>query len=179
MARRGKQGSHPQMGSTTVEILESERQTQSQPVRIQDPPPVTTEVEDLGQSEDLPSPVAATRPKRIAVIATIYRYLSHAQHFADRFLVGYPYGGRWQRPNCKIVSLYVDQQPEGDQSQDRVREFGFAVYPTIAEALRCGGDRLACDAGANHRRARRVPQQRKGTKALPALRVFQRMRQGL
>ena len=27
--------------------------------------------------------------KRIAVIATIYRYLSHAQHFADRFLIGY------------------------------------------------------------------------------------------
>ena len=24
--------------------------------------------------------------KRIAVITTIYRYLSHAQHFADRFL---------------------------------------------------------------------------------------------
>ena len=67
--------------------------------------------------------------KRIAVIATIYRYLSHAQHFADRFLVGYPYGGRWHRPDCKIVSLYVDQQPEGDQSQDRAREFGFAVYP--------------------------------------------------
>ena len=29
-------------------------------------------------------------PKRIAVITTIYRYLSHAQHIADRFLVGYP-----------------------------------------------------------------------------------------
>ena len=28
--------------------------------------------------------------KRIAVVTTIYRYLSHAQHFADRFLVGYP-----------------------------------------------------------------------------------------
>ena len=28
-------------------------------------------------------------PKRIAVIATIYRYLSHAQHFADgAFIVG-------------------------------------------------------------------------------------------
>ena len=85
-------------------------------------------------------------PKRIAVIATIYRYLSHAQHFADRFMVGYPYEGRWHRPDTQVVSLYIDQKPEGDQSTDRAREFGFSVYPTISEALRCGGDKLAVDA---------------------------------
>ena len=84
--------------------------------------------------------------KRIAVITTIYRYLSHAQHFADRFLVGYPKQGRWHRPDMKVVSLFVDQKPEGDQSLDRAKEFGFSVYPTIAEALRCGGDKLAVDA---------------------------------
>lgn len=84
--------------------------------------------------------------KRIAVITTIYRYLSHAQHFADRFLVGYPKEGKWHRPDMKVVSLYVDQKPEGEQSTDRAREFGFSVYPTIAEALRCGGDEIAVDA---------------------------------
>lgn len=84
--------------------------------------------------------------KRIAVITTIYRYLSHAQHFADRFLVGYPHEGRWHRPDMNVVSLYVDQKPEGDQSLDRAREFGFTVYPKIDEALRCGGDELAVDA---------------------------------
>ena len=84
--------------------------------------------------------------RRIAVITTIYRYLSHAQHFADRFLVGYPKQGKWHRPDIKVVSLFVDQKPEGDQSLDRAREFGFSVYPTIAEALRCGGDELAVDA---------------------------------
>ena len=84
--------------------------------------------------------------KRIAVITTVYRYLSHAQHFTDRFLVGYPKEGRWHHPNMKVVSLYVDQKPEGDQSSDRAREFGFSVYPTIAEALRCGEGKLAVDA---------------------------------
>ncbi len=84
--------------------------------------------------------------KRIAVVATIYSYLSHAQHFADRFMVGYPYGGKWHHPDMDVVSLYVDQKPEGDQSADRAREFGFDVYPTIAEALRCGTDTLAVDA---------------------------------
>ncbi len=89
---------------------------------------------------------SGSSPKRIAVVATVYRYLSHAQHFVDRFLVGYPYEGRWRRPDMRVVSLYVDQKPGGDQSTDRAREFGFRVYPTIAEALRCGGDRLAVDA---------------------------------
>jgi hypothetical protein len=79
------------------------------------------------------------------VIATVYRYRSHAQHFTDRFLVGYPRGGQWHRPNTRVASLYVDQRPVDDQSIDRAREFDFAVYPTIAAALRCGGDQLAVD----------------------------------
>ncbi len=43
----------------------------------------------------------------------------------DRFLVGYPYAGAWHKPDMKVVSLYVDQKPEGDQSAERAKEFGF------------------------------------------------------
>lgn len=85
-------------------------------------------------------------PLRVAIIGSIYRHLSHVQHFCDRFMTGYPNTGRWHRPNTQVVSLYVDQRPEGDQSVDRAREFGFEIYPTVAEALRCGGDKLAVDA---------------------------------
>jgi hypothetical protein len=85
-------------------------------------------------------------PLRVAVIASIYRYRSHAQHFCDRLLVGYPHAGRWHRPHMEIVSLYVDQRPSNDQSIDRAREFGFEIYPTVSGALRCGGDQLAVDA---------------------------------
>jgi hypothetical protein len=85
-------------------------------------------------------------PKRIAVVATVYRYLSHAQHIGDRFLIGYPLRGAWHKPDMKVVSLYVDQKPDGDQSAERAKEFGFTVYPTIGETLRCGGSKLACDA---------------------------------
>ncbi len=84
--------------------------------------------------------------KKMAIVATEYRYLSHAQHMGDRFLVGYPLGGAWHQPRLDVVSLYVDQHPAGDLSRRRAEEFGFKVYPTIAEALRCGGDRLAVDA---------------------------------
>lgn len=88
---------------------------------------------------------AKTPRKRLAIVTTIWKYLSHAQHMGDRFLVGYPWKGRWHRPAMDVVSLYVDQRPEGDQSELRAREFGFRVYPTIAEALRAGGNKLAVD----------------------------------
>ena len=31
------------------------------------------------------------QPKRLAIVTTIYRFLSHGQHMGDRFLAGYPY----------------------------------------------------------------------------------------
>jgi hypothetical protein len=87
----------------------------------------------------------ATR-KRLAVVTTVWRYGSHAWHMAERFLVGYPLRGTWHRPGLQVVSAYVDQTPKGDLSRSRAEEFGFTIYPTIAEALRQGGDRLAVDA---------------------------------
>jgi hypothetical protein len=84
--------------------------------------------------------------KRLAVITTVWRYHSHSWHMAERFLVGYPRRGRWHHPELDVVSAYVDQVPEGDLSRRRAEEFGFTIYPTIADALRCGGDRLAVDA---------------------------------
>jgi hypothetical protein len=90
-------------------------------------------------------PDAAPR-KKLAVVTTEWRYKSHAWHMAERFLTGYPLRGRWHRPAFEVVSAYVDQRPEGDLSRDRAAEFGFTIYPTIAEALRCGGRELAVDA---------------------------------
>ncbi len=89
---------------------------------------------------------AQSQPCRIAVIAAAYLPQSHAQHMVDRFLVGYPYGGAWRRPNAKVVSLYAAQQPDGDLSASRAHEFAFRIYPTIAGALRCGGRKLFVDA---------------------------------
>ena len=84
--------------------------------------------------------------KRVAVVATVWTYLSHAQHMCDRMLVGYPHRGSWHFPDLQVVSLYVDQKPDGDQSQQRAGEFGFTVYPSIEETLCCGRDQLDVDA---------------------------------
>ena len=85
------------------------------------------------------------RKKRMAVVTTEWRYHSHAWHMAERFLVGYPLRSRWHHPPVEVVSAYVDQKPENDLSRGRAREFGFSIYPSIAEALRCGGDEIAVD----------------------------------
>jgi hypothetical protein len=92
------------------------------------------------------APLPGERPrKKLAIITTVWRYLSHAQHMGDRFLIGYPLRGRWHQPAIDVTALYVDQRPAGDQSAERASTFGFKVYPTIAETIRCGGPRVAVD----------------------------------
>jgi hypothetical protein len=97
------------------------------------------------------APLIAREPeakgrKKLAIITTEWRYHSHAWHMAERFLVGYPIQGKWHHPPFDVVSAYVDQKPKNDLSRQRAQEFGFRIYPTIAEALRAGGDKLAVDA---------------------------------
>ena len=84
--------------------------------------------------------------KKLAIVTTEWRYRSHAWHMGERFLAGYPVDGHWHRPPFDVVSAYVDQVPKNDLSRDRAKEFGFKIYPSIAEALRCGGAELAVDA---------------------------------
>ena len=84
--------------------------------------------------------------KKLAIVTTVWNYHSHAWHMGERFLVGYPHNGRWHQPPLEMVSAYVDQQPENDLSRKRAAEFGFKIHPTIAEALRGGGNKLAVDA---------------------------------
>lgn len=93
-----------------------------------------------------PAAKPAASRKKLAVVTTVWTYRSHAWHMAERFLHGFPLRGRWHHSDFQLVSAYVDQQPAGDLSRDRSKEFGFPIYPTIAEALRCGGDKLAVDA---------------------------------
>ena len=98
-----------------------------------------------------PVPVAGlpirTRPGagRLAILASRWTPGAPARQVADRFLIGYPREGRWRRPSMKVVSLYVDHAPEADQSRERAAEFGFRIYSSVAETLRCGRDGLAVD----------------------------------
>jgi hypothetical protein len=49
-------------------------------------------------------------------------------------------------PAIEVVSAYVDQFPKNDLSRQRAKESDFTIYNSVAEALRCGTDKLAVDA---------------------------------
>jgi hypothetical protein len=119
--------------------------------------------------------LAQARPKRIAIVSTIFRLQSHAQHIGDRFIVGYPFAGEWHKPNTEVVSLYVDQKPANDLSEARAKEFGFKVYPTIAETICCGGSKLAVDAVLIIGEHGEYPRNEKGQVLYPRFEFFEQV----
>ncbi|MDP6981954.1 MAG: hypothetical protein QGG05_02570 [Candidatus Latescibacteria bacterium] len=111
--------------------------------------------------------------KKLAIITTFWDWRSHANHMGERFLVGYPRDGRWHRPDFDIVGAYVDQlDGDDDLSVHRAEEFDFTVYPTIAEALRLGGDQLAVDAVLLIAEHGDYPSNDKGQKLYPRFEFF-------
>src|ERR1700693_3858190 len=128
----------------------------------------------LASAAALPA-LAEAPPKKIAIISTIFRLQSHAQHIGDRFIVGYPFAGEWHKPNTQVVSLYVDQKPAGDLSEARAKEFGFKVYSTIAGAVCCGGPKLSVDAVLIIGEHGEYPRNEKGQILYPRFEFFQQV----
>ena len=121
----------------------------------------------------LPLRAASERPrKKIALIGTMVRTLSHAQHFIDRFLVGYSWQGRWHRPAVDLVSLYIDQFPENDLSRGTAKRFNVPIFPSIAEALTLGGSKLAVDGVVMIGEHGRYPKNEKGQTRYPRYTFF-------
>ena len=117
----------------------------------------------------------AARP-RIAAVVTEYRKMSHGQGIVDRFLDGYGWGGQHYHPGVDIVSLYVNQKPKGDLSEERAkRHSGLKIYPTIAEALTRGGDRLAVDGVLLIGEQGRYPRNEKGQHLYPRYEFFKQV----
>jgi hypothetical protein len=121
------------------------------------------------------SAAESAEPKRLAVVTTLWNVRSHAWHMAERFLHGYPKQGRWHRPPFKLVSAYVDQRPATDLSGKRAEEFGFTVYPSVAEALRRGTGKLAVDAVLLIGEHGDYPKNEIGQKLYPRYELFQQI----
>lgn len=85
---------------------------------------------------------------KIAVIATVWFPLSHADVIVSRWLEPFPsdaeYG--WQSSQSKIASVYLDQMPDNDVGSDICKQAAVPIFPTIHAALTMGGDMLAVDA---------------------------------
>ena len=90
-------------------------------------------------------PAGGPARKKIALLGTVDRTHSHAQHFIDRFLLGYGWRGAWRMPSVDLVSLYIDQFPANDLARGRAKQYNVPLYPGIREALCRGGSKLDVD----------------------------------
>jgi len=89
-------------------------------------------------------PVSSQR-KKVAFLGTVVTQHSHAQHFLDRHTLGYTWGGKWVAPRFDVASVYIDQFPKDDLARERIERHKLRQFPSIAEALTLGGDKLAVD----------------------------------
>ncbi|MDO8630269.1 MAG: hypothetical protein Q7R41_07235, partial [Phycisphaerales bacterium] len=83
--------------------------------------------------------------KKIAFLGTVVHLHSHAQHFLDRYTLGYTWRGAWQSPRFDVAAVYIDQFPAGDLARERIRRHALRRFPSVAEALTLGGSKLAVD----------------------------------
>ena len=104
--------------------------------------------------------VAAAQPgrrPRVAALASVYFYLSHAYHIVGRFFDGFlvyqddssstAFLGDPHKPPFEIASLYIEQTAEAtDLGRAKARKHGVRLSPTIADALTLGTGMLAVDA---------------------------------
>src|SRR5262245_16045235 len=111
-------------------------------------------------------------PKKIAAIVTEYRKWSHADVIVGKILEGYMYDGG-AGPDLKVVSMFVDQFPEGDMSRDLARKYGFKLCDTIADALTLGGNKLAVDGVLSIGEHGKYPTNDKGQLLYPRRRFFE------
>ncbi len=87
----------------------------------------------------------AKRP-RIAAVITEFTHRSHAHVILENFLEPYYFNGKLTEPGMDVAGLYVDQFPAGrDMARDVAKQYKIEIFPTIAEALRLGGQELAVD----------------------------------
>ena len=91
------------------------------------------------------SGVAKAPPKNVAAIVTEYRHNSHADVIVGRLLQTYTLDDKGERPNLKLVSLYLDQVPENDTGKKWSKKYGVPIHKTIRGALTLGGDKLSVD----------------------------------
>lgn len=87
-----------------------------------------------------------TGVKTVAFIANIYRNRAHADVIGTKLFLGMSTDEGMIAPKVKIVSVFIDQIGANDIGVRMAKMNGATVYPTIAEALTLGGDKLAVDA---------------------------------
>lgn len=134
-------------------------------------------------SQELPAPKislptdALPRPsgprKRLAAVTTCYFKYSHADDIITKFIEGYSVVGRVHVPHCEVVSLAIEQFPATDIGRGMAARYGIPLYDSPAQAVTCGGDRLAVDGVLIVGEHGDYPTNAKGQQLYPRRRLFE------
>jgi len=114
------------------------------------------------------------RPKIAFLGTTIFQH-SHAQHFLDRFTLGYLMGGQWRDPLVEVAGVFIDQFGENDLGRQRLEKYQSPVFPTLEEALTLGGEKLAVDGVVIIAEHNNYPRNEKGQTRYPRYDWFKRI----
>jgi hypothetical protein len=78
----------------------------------------------------------------VAAVVTEYRHNSHADIIVSRMLLTDTMDGKGKDPGLKLASLYTDQLPKNDTSRILAAALKFPIFPTIAESITMGTDKI-------------------------------------
>ncbi len=118
---------------------------------------------------------AAPPRKQIAFIGTSVYEHSHAQHFLDRFSIGYAMGGRWREPQTDLAAVFIDQFSDRDIGKKRIAKYGLKQFSTVEEALTLGGSKLAVDGVVIIGEHGKYPRNEQGQTLYPRYEWFQKV----
>ncbi|MCE9533136.1 MAG: hypothetical protein K8T89_18715 [Planctomycetes bacterium] len=130
-----------------------------------------------GEHQPLLSPPKREKPpaRKIAVVASVWHYLSHAYHIGGRFLHGYLKDGKHQYPDSQIVSAFVEQTKVNDLSEKLAKQHNFRSCKSVADALTLGTGKLAVDGVLLIGEHGDYPFNDKGQKLYPRYEMFQKI----
>jgi hypothetical protein len=134
---------------------------------------------DVSRAGDriLTSPPKRTAPakRKLAVVTTVYTYLSHAYHIAGRFLTGYARADGHHFPDATIASFFVEQVGPRDLSRPIAKAHSVRLSETVADALTLGTGKLAVDGVLLIGEHGDYPYNPKGQKLYPRYELFQKV----
>ena len=113
--------------------------------------------------------------RKLALVTTTYRYLSHASHVGGRFLYGYLTKDGYHFPDSEVASVFVDQLGPKDLSRKIAKDHGLRHSATINDALTLGTGKLAVDGVLLVVEHGDYPYNPKGQKLYPRYELFQRI----
>lgn len=114
-------------------------------------------------------------PVRVAFVCHKYFILSHADVIGTKLFTGFPTDDGMLKPAIKVVSMHIAQVKDNDIGV-RIAEMNkVPLYPTVAEALTLGGEKLAVDGVIYVGEHGDYPYNRLGQKLYPRLNFLEQI----